>query len=163
MSGQSRPALVYFLDSSALVKRHLVEVGSGWVGHLTAPGAGNVIAIAHIGIVEVASAFAARLRSRFITAELHDVLLRSFVRDADQQYSLVPTSQSVIGRAMLLTARRKLRAYDAVQLASALIANEDAVKERVGPLVFVSADDRLLLAAEAEGLTPENPNRHPEA
>ena len=29
------------------------------------------------------------------------------------------------------------------------------------PLIFLAADDRLLTAAQLEGLTVDNPNRHP--
>jgi hypothetical protein len=29
------------------------------------------------------------------------------------------------------------------------------------PLIFVSADDRLIAAAQAESLTADNPNSHP--
>jgi len=53
-----------------------------------------------------------------------------------------------------------LRAYDAVQLASALIANQALTLRQLPPLTFVSADDRLIKVAMAEGLATENPNLH---
>ncbi|MBM3891158.1 MAG: type II toxin-antitoxin system VapC family toxin, partial [Verrucomicrobia bacterium] len=43
----------YFLDSSALVKRYVRETGSGWVGQLTQPGAGNTLIVSEISFVEV--------------------------------------------------------------------------------------------------------------
>ena len=53
-----------------------------------------------------------------------------------------------------------LRAYDSVQLASALAANQALVLRTLPPLILVSADDRLMKVAVAEGLTTENPNLH---
>jgi predicted nucleic acid-binding protein len=54
-----------------------------------------------------------------------------------------------------------LRAYDAVQLASALLAQSDLARVEAPALTFLTADDRLLVIAEAEGLRTDNPNRHP--
>jgi predicted nucleic acid-binding protein len=66
----------------------------------------------------------------------------------------------LIDLAIDLTRRHKLRGYDAVQLASALTANSALMAEGFSGLVFVSADDDLLVAANAESLAVENPNSH---
>lgn len=55
----------------------------------------------------------------------------------------------------------KLRAYDAVQLAAALTANDALVTADLSPLIFVAADNDLLAAARAEGLAADNPNLYP--
>jgi len=57
--------------------------------------------------------------------------------------------------------RHPLRAYDAVQLASAIVANQALIAANLPPLVFVSADDRLNAVAATEGLAVDNPNLHP--
>jgi len=54
-----------------------------------------------------------------------------------------------------------LGGYDAVQLATALTANAVLTAANLPPLVFVAADDDLLAAARAEGLSVENPNHYP--
>jgi hypothetical protein len=46
----------YFVDSSALVKRHVQETGTSWVRRLTRRRPSTVIHIARITGVEVASA-----------------------------------------------------------------------------------------------------------
>ena len=46
------------------------------------------------------------------------------------------------------------------RLASALIIDQALVAAGLSPLVFVAADDRLLIAAQAEGLPTDNPNLH---
>jgi hypothetical protein len=48
-----------------------------------------------------------------------------------------------------------------VQLAAALLTNRDFVVSGRAPLIFVSADNDLLAAAQAEGLAIENPLNHP--
>jgi predicted nucleic acid-binding protein len=46
----------YYVDSSAIVKRYVTETGSSWVQDLCDPAAGHVIALAHVGLVEIAAA-----------------------------------------------------------------------------------------------------------
>ncbi len=48
--------MIYFMDSSCLVKRYVNEIGSGWVLSITNPVAGNEIYIVRIIGVEVISA-----------------------------------------------------------------------------------------------------------
>jgi hypothetical protein len=54
-----------------------------------------------------------------------------------------------------------LRAYDAIQLASGIIANSVLIRNGLGPLIFLAADHRLLNIAAIEGLAVDNPNQHP--
>jgi len=56
--------------------------------------------------------------------------------------------------------RYPLRAYDAVQLASAIFARSGMQAAGASPLSFLSADTRLLTAAQAEGFVTDNPNLH---
>jgi hypothetical protein len=48
-----------------------------------------------------------------------------------------------------------------VQLATALRANELLTAARLTVLTFVAADSDLIAAARAEGLSVDDPNRHP--
>ena len=52
----------YFLDSSALVKRYVAEVGTAWIQAMTVPAARNALLIARITWVEVLSALIRRQR-----------------------------------------------------------------------------------------------------
>jgi len=62
---------------------------------------------------------------------------------------------------MTLAETRALRAYDAGQLASALHVNRNRTAAGLPPLTLVSADVDLNQAAQAEGLSVDNPSRHP--
>jgi uncharacterized protein len=52
--------VVYFFDSSAIVKRYLIETGTAWVGSITDLAAGNKVYLARVTLVEVISAIALR-------------------------------------------------------------------------------------------------------
>lgn len=54
-------ASVFYFDASALVKRYIAEDGTSWIEALCADEENHAIAIAHLGLVEVAAAFAAKL------------------------------------------------------------------------------------------------------
>jgi predicted nucleic acid-binding protein len=83
------------------------------------------------------------------------------LRHSDTEYQIVPLTRLVIGRAVTLTQQYRLRGYDAVQLATALIANDGLTAAGLAAAVFVAADNDLLTAARAEGLAAENPRDHP--
>ena len=53
-------AAAYFLDTSALVKRHVIEAGSPWVKSLVRAKAAHTLYIARITAVEVTSAITRR-------------------------------------------------------------------------------------------------------
>ena len=57
--------------------------------------------------------------------------------------------------------RHRLRGYDAVQLATALVTTETLQLQSVSAPICVAAD-RDLLTAAAEHLSAENPLSHPE-
>lgn len=154
------PIRVFYLDASALVKRYLSETGSAWVESLCANVKTNAIAIAHVGMVEMAAAFAAKRRGQFITPAEHESALTDLVHDAGTRYRLVAVGPAIISSAIELTKRQKLRGYDAIHLACALALKQSLVEKEMPAVTFVAADVDLLNAAAAEGLQIDNPNQH---
>lgn len=151
----------YYLDASALVKRYAPESGSDWVLEVTAPTASNVVILSEITLAEVAAALAAKQRApQGLTLAERDRALSRFLQDCAESFLLLQVDRGVIDRAVELTQSHRLRGYDAVQLASALLANDDLVEQEHPPLVFVACDDDLLTAAGAEGLQTDNPLDH---
>jgi uncharacterized protein len=147
---------VFYVDSSALVKRYLAEVGSAWVSSLLDPSAGHTIIVAAITRVETAAALAARQRAGGITLTERDRLMRLVLLHFDNEYRVVPVDTPLMAKAVDLTQQHRLRGYDAVQLAAALV-----VAAAISGLTIISADDDLNDAARAEGLAAENPQAHP--
>lgn len=148
----------YYLDASALVKRYAPEPGGDWVLEITEPTADNTVILSEITLVEVAAALAAKQRaSQGLALAERDRALGRFLQDCAESFLLLQIDRSVIDQAVELTQSHRLRGYDAVQLASALLANDELVEQEHSPLVFVACDDDLLVAARAEGLQTDNP------
>lgn len=149
-----------YFDSSALVKRYFTETGSDWViARCQDPTV--LIATTEISRVEIAAAFAGKLRGSFITQTEYREARLKLMSDAQKRYHLLPVNTPRIDEAIELTARHKLRGYDAVHLACALDPDRALHAENLSSLTFVTADLDLLSAAQAEGLTTDNPNDHP--
>ncbi len=152
---------VYFFDSSALVKRYVVESGTAWVQGLTHPRAGNRIYVARITGVEVCAAIARRRRMGTIAPPDAIASLSRFRLDMDQDYRIVEITIPHLAGAMRLTDAHELRAYDAVQLAVALELNGRWLAAGTSGITLISADLDLNAAATAEGLVVDDPNAHP--
>jgi predicted nucleic acid-binding protein len=144
-----------------LVKRYVSELGSAWVQDLCAPTAGHIIALAHIGLVEIAAALAMKARQGELSVSVRDGLLGDLLHDSRDQYWLIDVDKEIVVRAIELTQRQKLRGYDATHLACALFLQQTLLRHSLPPPVLLSADQDLLIAAQAEGLATENPNGHP--
>ena len=152
---------VFYLDTSALVKRYVRETGTEWIRLVTDPRLANTLLIAEIGMVEAAAAIAAKHRAtQGITLGERDVAVRLLVQHCHQQYQLIPSTRLIVDRALLLTQEHHLRGYDAMHLATALIANAVLVKAGNNALTVVVADRALRTIAEREGLAVENPEEH---
>lgn len=111
---------IYFLDSSALIKRYVTETGSAWLTKLIEPARGNRIYVARITAVEVVSAIKRRERSGNLNATDANASLTRFRREIVNNYLSVDISAKLLARAMNLAEDHALRGYDAVQLAAAL-------------------------------------------
>jgi len=151
----------YYLDSSALVKRYVDEVGSAWLHSLVAPDAGHLLITSRITTVEVNAALARRRREAALSLADYADSVQAFRYDTQARYNLVELDAAISDLARDLVDRHPLRAYDAVQLASAAEANRILRTMSLSPLVFVSADKRLVATAGAEGLLTDDPNLHP--
>jgi predicted nucleic acid-binding protein len=150
----------YFLDSSALIKRYVVESGSTWVHSITSPEASNLVFVAQISQVEIVSGVMRRKRERAISAQSAHTTRFLVDRHMARQYEIVALTQQIIDASNDLLDMYALRAYDSVQLASALSMNSQLQARRLPVLAFISADIRLLAAASDEGLAVDDPNLH---
>ena len=150
-----------FLDSSALVKRYVNETGSDWVRSITAPQTNRRLFIARITWVEVLAAFARLRREGVLSLENVTAVTQTFRYDFDTQYQLIELDQSLTQLAGTLAQKHPLRAYDSVQLASAVKLQPILTQFPNASLTFITGDGRLLAIAQAEGLQTNNPNDHP--
>ena len=152
--------MVYYLDTSALVKRYAREAGSAWVLDLCDASASHVIVVGLITKAELVAGLAAKQRSGTLPIAEFEAVERDIANDFLQQYQVVMVDRGTIDLAADLAKRCKLRGYDAVQLACALTLNSWLAALEVPALTFVTADRLLAQAATDEGLPIENPNLH---
>ncbi len=152
---------VFFFDSSAITKKYVREIGTAWIMNFFRPKASNRIYIAEIALVEVISALTRRHRGKTISTADFTKVSNRFRRHFAGKFFKTEINLPVIEQAAALAETHALRGYDAVQLASAVNLHSRRQKAGLPPLVFVSADDALNIAAQAEGLQIDNPNNHP--
>lgn len=150
----------YFFDSSALVKRYVTEVGSDRIRSITAPNDGNQLIVARITWVEVLSAFARLQRAGDLEPVDVATVAQAYRYDFDMQYRVVELDRIVAQMAGGLVQRYPLRAYDGVQLASALKL-QPVFAQLEASFTFMSADKRLLTVAQSEGLMIGDLNDQP--
>jgi uncharacterized protein len=147
----------FFVDTSALAKRYIIETGSTWIRSWIEPVAGNVIVASDITPVEMFSLFARREREGTLSPTLAAVMRQDYLAHVQNEYLSIGMNDNVLVQARDLVTRYLLRPPDAIQLASAIYGTNWLGE----PMVFVCADQNLLFAAAGEGFTTDNPNGHP--
>lgn len=135
--------MTYFLDASAFVKRYVREPGSDRVHALVKRQV--PLLISRLSTVEVPSGLWKRSRVGDISVADARRLVSRFASDA-AHVTIVEPRAATLDLAVDLVERHPLRAYDAVQLASAL----RWTRETGVALAFVCADARVATAALAE-------------
>lgn len=151
----------YYLDSSALVKRYVSEIGSAWVLSLFDPLLKNDVLIAAITSVEIIAAITRRSRGGSIIGTDAIAVCNQFKSDLRSEYQVIEITESIINSAMVLAQVYGLRGYDAVQLGAGCAVNALCIANSLPLVTFVSADSELNAAAASEGLLVENPNNYP--
>lgn len=139
-----------FADTSAVVKLYANEADCGVIRALDA------MLVSQLCRVELPAALWRKNRMDALTAEDAHVLIRAFENDMFQPDGrLVPIriTAGILDDAAALTATHGLRAYDAVQLATARVAREIDQNCRT----VAAFDTELRVAAAREGflLLPE--------
>jgi predicted nucleic acid-binding protein len=144
-----------FLDTSALVKLYVQEAGTDRMLELAHPDSGHALTLLSVARIEFRAAVRRRERLGDIQSAAADEMLQSFSDHLAVLYQVQPTNDVVIEEAAGVIDRRRLRAYDALQLGGCL-ALRGAVGEDFD-VQFVCADQSLLEAAQAEGFKAINP------
>ena len=137
-----------FCDASAIVKHYAAEPGGAAIADL-----GPRLVMSDLSAVEVPSAIWRKHRDGQLSAEDASVLVAAFGYDLrgstyqPPRFAAVDLTSALLDRAADLLARHDLRAGDAIQLASALVAR-DALEFCD---TFVAFDRKLRVAAAASG------------
>ena len=144
---------VYYFDTSALVKLYIEEAGTERMLALTANPEKHTFALLELARVEFRAAVRRRQREGDLSGETAAALLTDLDEHWQSLYLVQPLTAPVVEEAVALLDRRVLRAYDAMQLAGAVVLKSSVADAPS----FVCADQALVNAAEEEGLTVVNP------
>jgi hypothetical protein len=89
----------YFLDSSALIKRYVVEPGTTWVRSLTNRDSGNTVIIAQITQIEIVSGASRRVREGTLTTRTARAVRLLIDRHVHREYVVIGLTPQVVRRA----------------------------------------------------------------
>lgn len=145
--------MLYFLDTSALVKLYVQEPGTDRLLPLVATQPQNRFAILAIAAVEFRSAIRRRHRAGDIDADDVTSIVKSLQTHLETVFIRQAVNDAVIDTALEMIDRYALRAYDAMQLAGCLVLSSIGAEI----YTFVCSDQRLLEAAQGERLSIFDP------
>jgi predicted nucleic acid-binding protein len=140
---------LYFFDTSALVKRYHVEIGSEKVDEIFNDPAG-AFAIANITIAEFASAFTRKLHEGVISEDDFRACLSEFSKDMISSFWIIDIERSHINKSISLIIKHNMGTLDSLQLAVFLNLSS------INP-TMVTSDEALLNTALKEGFHAINP------
>lgn len=152
---------VYYVDTSAVVKRYAQEIGTSWMSRLADPLSGHDLYTVRLTGPEAIAAIFRKVRTGELVQADATRAAHNFRTDWQHHYHVVDVSVSIADHAMALAERHGLRGYDAVHVATALELHTLRQAMSLPSLVFVSADSAQLLVAQAEGMQIENPAAYP--
>ncbi|GJL55992.1 MAG: twitching motility protein PilT [Nitrospirales bacterium] len=136
--------MIAYLNTSALVKLYVEESGSKTVQDVCTNS--STICTSMLAYTETRAAFARAYQDKRLSKAVHRAILEDFHDDWERYFAL-EVRWEVVRQAGELAEEYRLRAYDAVHLASALHLHA-SVEE---PVSFVCFDSRLNRAAKARG------------
>lgn len=141
---------VFYLDASAIAKLYLPdELGSEFVVELLESRSSTDLFITSaLSVVEVKAAITRRIDNPYDK----DSLLAAYDRDLQEIFDLISVNDDIIVGAGSISERYRLRAGDAIHLATAL-----DIAASFSQVFMVSSDAELLKASQAAGLAALDP------
>jgi predicted nucleic acid-binding protein len=134
-----------YFDTSALIKRFVEEPGSKRVDAVLARE--PIVATSKVAYAEIHAGLARKLREKALTTAAYRTTSRTF--DSDwRAYLRVDLADPLLLIIRDLVRRHPLRGFDAIHLASAIRLQQQLGEE----IRIVASDERLLAAAEEEGI-----------
>lgn len=145
----------YYLETSALVKLYVYELGTERLLSLAVSEAGHRFAILSLAQIELRSAIRRRQRSGEILDHEADEVIESFRQHSEGTFLIQPVSDSLLDIALALVDGYALRGFDAMQLAGYVLLRSISGNDEP---IFICADKALLSAARNEGCSVLDPS-----
>lgn len=141
--------MIYYFDTSALLKRYVLEEGSLLVQGLF-DDVTTIASTASITSVEGCHVICRKCSEESVSQKNRQKLLKAFVKDL-KDIKIITYSPQVVKLAQKIIKSSLLKTLDAIHIASALIL------KRPGNIHFVSSDDQQNRIAKHYGLKVINP------
>jgi predicted nucleic acid-binding protein len=148
--------MLYYLDSSAWVKRYFEEPGSTWVDGLFEQD--HLLSCSSLGLIEVRATAARKCAFSGIDAAVF-AEIKTWLMDDWSSFLWVGLTAEVVERSLKVADTWALRGSDSVHLASALQLR-DNLETDLTEFAFVTSDQELKAAAAKAGLTVVDPQEH---
>jgi len=149
----------FYFDASGLVKRYTEEVGSDKVDFLFQNVPSNRLMCLAIGAAEVFSICVRKRNDGRITRHHFEQTVGYLdyeVINIESDFETVPAQNVLIWESIGLMDTHSINSVDAILLCSALDIATD-LRNEDDELVLIASDQRLLRAAQTEGLLCFNP------
>jgi predicted nucleic acid-binding protein len=149
----------WYVDTSALLKLYVTEVGSNWI---SATITIDETVVNSLTTAEMGVALIRRVRDGTLSTHDGRLAWRRFRQDC-HAFAVMPVDRRMLVRAVGVAGRASvpLRTLDAIQLQGAVDAAAVARSRGQPPPLFITADERQERAAQALGFATDNPLRHP--
>jgi len=146
---------VFYIDTSALVKRYRTEQGAGVVEVLLSdPLPEDRFFLSFLSVIELTSGILRLARGRQLREETASEILARFRGDIRTLFRIWPLNEEVAADALSQVEEHRLRSADAIHLAT---AQKIASLASGATVVMVSSDQELLDATHATGLVILDP------
>ena len=145
--------MLYYLDSSAWVKRYFAEAGRDQVNALFDHE--EVLVCSTLGLVEVAATMARKRSAGDVNPDEFGPKRASLLNDW-RRFLRIDVTPEVVRGALQFSDVYSLRGADSVHLASAWVLIEE-LKVELDRLTFVTSDQELKSAARKAGLSVMDP------
>lgn len=143
---------ILFFDSSALLKRYIVERGTERVLELV--DGNDRITVSRLAHVEIVSVVVRRAKGGDIDEDHASEVISTLEEELRTRFSVTEVQSSTLTRAVDLVKSRGLKAADAIQLVCGLAAASGTNRDG---FAFVCSDVALNMAAQEEGLRVLDP------
>jgi predicted nucleic acid-binding protein len=97
---------IYYADTSALVKRYVVELGSSWMNELAGQ---HLLLTAQLSKVEIYSALNRRVREASLSPADYQAITADFEALCQVEYQLIAVTSKLINRTRTLLETHPLR------------------------------------------------------
>jgi predicted nucleic acid-binding protein len=154
----------FYVDASALAKRYSPEIGTPLMNHLFGSVPTNRLCVLNIGIAEVVAVLVRKRNAGRLAAALFAQAVLNVRTElvSPQNLNRVTADDSLVTAALPLIDAHSINATDGIILCSALDIAA-ALRSSADELALVASDQRLLRAAQAEGLVTFDPETQTQA